>query len=79
MFLAENLIFCKGRFSRFAYSMKRSFRLLLKKPDFIYLTQVSRLILISCCWLLKKTLVITANLINLESAPAVIVLYQPMC
>ena len=30
---------------------------------------MNRLILILCCWLLKKTLVITTNLTNPESAP----------
>ena len=29
---------------------------------------MNRLVLISCCWLLKKTLVITTNLTNPESA-----------
>ena len=35
----------------------------------ISLTHKNRLILILCFWLLKKTLVITTNLTNPESAP----------
>ena len=44
------------------------FPLLLKKVDFICLTPMNPLVLISYCWLLKKTLVITTNLTNPESA-----------
>ena len=41
----------------------------MKKLDVICLTPKNHLILILCCWLLKKTLVITTNLTNPESAP----------
>ena len=41
----------------------------VKKLDIICLTPNNRLILILCCWLLKKTLVIRTNLTNPESAP----------
>ena len=67
--MTEILVFCKGRFSRFVYTVNRNvdFRFLLKL-GFVFLTYMNRLVLISCCWLLKKTLVITTNLTNPESA-----------
>ena len=43
--------------------------IILRKLVFVCLTHINRLILISCCWLLKKTLVITTTLINRESGP----------
>ena len=51
------------------YEQKRWFQLLVKKLDVICLTPKNRLILILCCWLLKKTWVIATNLTNSESAP----------
>ena len=42
--------------------------MLLKKLGFFCFMDMHCLVLISCCWLLKKTLVITTNLTNPESA-----------
>ena len=41
----------------------------MKKLDVICLMPKNRLILILCCWLFKRTLVITTNLTSPESTP----------
>ena len=67
---AGNLVFFKGRFSRFdILRIETLISAVMKKLDVICLTHMNRLILILCCWLLKKTLVITTSLTNPECAP----------
>ena len=66
--LVESLVFCKDGSSVLHALWKHWFQLLQKNLDFIYLTNINLLILISCFCLLKKTLVITTNLTNPESA-----------
>ena len=71
--LTGNLVFYKGRFSCFAYTMNRNVDFSCTEETRRYpFNAVNRLILILCCWLLKKALVITTNLTNPESASAFI-------